>query len=203
MAFSAEAVQKGRSMLAGRLGERIGSALVTLVDQGNLPRGHVSAPFDGEGVPTQRTVLAEGGMLLGYLHTSYTARRSGAVSTGNAVRAGYRSAPEVGGTNFALVAEPTPLAELVGDVERGLLVLGTRNVGGINPVSGDYSVGATGVWIERGLEAGPVNGVTIAASMLDMLTGLVAAGDDVRWVPGTTAVGCGTLRIEGMTIAGA
>jgi PmbA protein len=201
-ALSAEAVLKGRSMLAGRVGQRIGSELVTLVDRGDLPGGLGTAPFDGEGVPAGRTVLVEGGILGGFLHNTYTARRSGTRSTGNGVRSSYRSSPDVGATNFSLEAQATPLAELIGQVQRGLLVLSTRNVGGINPISGDYSVGASGVWIENGEEAGPVTGVTIAANMLDMLAGLVAVGDDFRWVPGAATVGVPTLRIEGMTIAG-
>jgi len=199
-ALSGEAVLKGRSMFVGRLGENVGPTLITLVDEGCLPGGLASTPFDAEGVPTTRTPLVEAGVLRRFLHNSYTARRSGASSTGNAVRAGYRGSPEVGATNFSLVAEATPLGELLGNIERGLHVVTTRNVGGINPVSGDYSVGAAGVWLEDGQEVGPVSGVTIAANMLDMLARLDAVGDDFSWSPGV--VGCGTLRIEGMTIGG-
>jgi PmbA protein len=202
-ALSGEAVLKGRSMFAARLGRQLGSELVTLVDDSGLPGGLGSAPFDGEGVPGGRTVLIEGGVLRGFLHNTFTARRAGAASTGNAVRASYRSTPEVGATNFSLEAPSTSCGRLIQEVERGLLVLATRNVGGINPINGDYSVGASGVWIERGEEAGPVSGVTIAANMLDMLAGLAAAGDDLRWIPGPAAIGVPTLRIEGMTIAGA
>jgi PmbA protein len=200
-ALSGEAVLKGRSMFVGRLGERVGPQLLTLIDQGNLPGGLASAPFDGEGVGCGRTVLVEDGLLRGFLHNTYTARRTGASSTGNAVRGSYRERPEVGSTNFSLSAEALPLAELLDGVQRGLYVLTTRNVGGINPVNGDYSVGAAGVWLEDGKEAGPVAGVTIAANMHDMLAGLAAVADDFRWSSG--AIGCGTIRVEGMTIAGA
>jgi PmbA protein len=199
-ALSGEAVLKGRSMFVGRLGERVGPELLTLIDQGNLTGGLASAPFDGEGVACGRTVLVEDGLLRGFLHNTYTARRSGASSTGNAVRGSYRERPEVGSTNFSLSAQAMPLAELLGGVQKGLQVLTTRNVGGINPVNGDYSVGAAGVWLEDGNEAGPVAGVTIAANMHDMLAELAAVADDFRWSPG--AIGCGTIRIEGMTIAG-
>src|SRR5204862_5886144 len=116
-----------------------------------------------------------------------------------AVRPSYRGGPEVGPTNFSLAAATTPLADLLVGVQRGLLVMTTRNVGGINPINGDYSVGAAGVWLEDGQEAGPVSDVTIAANMHDMLAGLVAVGDDFRWTP--AAIGSGTVRIEGMTIA--
>jgi PmbA protein len=199
-ALSGEAVLKGRSMFVGRLGERVGPDLLTLLDQGNLPGGLASAPFDGEGVACGRSVLVEDGLLRGFLHNTYTARRTGASSTGNAVRGSYRERPEVGSTNFSLSVEAMPLAQLLGGVQRGLHVLTTRNVGGINPVNGDYSVGAAGVWLEDGNEAGPVAGVTIAANMHDMLANLAAVADDFRWSPG--AIGCGTIRIEGMTIAG-
>jgi PmbA protein len=201
-ALSGEAAGKGCSMYGGRLGQRVGSELVTLVDDASLPGGPASAPFDGEGIPGRRTVLVEQGLLRGFLHNSYSARRAGAHSTGNGVRQSYRSMPDVGPTNFALVGPVTPRAELLGAVERGLLVVTTRNVGGINPVSGDYSVGAAGVWIERGQETTPVAGVTIAANLLDLLGGLVAIGDDFRWTPGGGASGSGALRFEGMTIAG-
>jgi PmbA protein len=202
-ALSGEAVLKGRSMFAGRLGQRVGSPLVTLVDQGNLPGGLGSAPFDGEGVPSGRTVLIDGGLLTGYLHNGYTARRMGARSTGNGVRQNYRLAAEVGPTNFGLATGQIGREALISQVQRGLLVLATRNVGGINPVNGDYSVGAAGVWLEDGQETGPVAGVTIAANMLEMLAGLTAVADDLRWMPGSGAIGSGTVRIEGMTIAGA
>jgi PmbA protein len=201
-ALSGEAVVKGRSMYAGRLGQRVGSELVTLVDDGGLVGGPASAPFDGEGVPAQRTVLVEQGLLRGFLHNSYSARRAEARSTGNGVRQSYRLMPDVGPTNLALLAPTTPRAELLGAVERGLQVVTTRNVGGINPISGDYSVGASGVWLEHGQEAGPVAGVTIAANLLDLLGNLVAVGDDFRWIPSGGASGSGALRFEGMTIAG-
>jgi PmbA protein len=202
-ALSGAAVVKGRSMFVGRLGERVGSDLVTLVDQGNLPGGLGSSPFDGEGVPTARTVLVEGGLLRSFMHTTYTARRSGAASTGNAIRPGYQDGPSAGPTNFALAALTTPRARLLSNVRRGLHVVTTRNVGGISPISGDYSVGAAGVWLENGEEVGPVAGVTIAGNMYSMLDGLVEMADDFRWVPSGGMVGTGTIRIEGMTIAGA
>jgi PmbA protein len=95
-----------------------------------------------------------------------------------------------------------PRSELIAGVEHGLLVTSTRNVGGVNAVNGDYSVGAAGVWLENGQETAPVSGVTIAASIGEMLHGLVAAGDDLRWIPAGGVLGCPTIRIEGMTIAG-
>ena len=201
-ALSGEAVLKGRSILVGRQLSRIGSPLVTLADDGSLPGGYASAPVDGEGVPTGRTVLVRSGVLQGLLHSTYTARRAGARSTGNAVRGSYRSLPEVGLTNLQLEPGPDSPEALIAGVDRGLYVVVTRNVGGINPVSGDYSVGASGRWIERGELAGPVSRVTIAAPVLEMLANMSAVGSDLRWVPGQGAIGAPTVRIDGLTIGG-
>ncbi len=201
-ALSAEAVLKGRSFLVGREGQRVSSPLITLVDDGSLPRAYATAPVDGEGVPTQRTELLQGGVLGGLLHSAYTARRAGASPTGNGLRPTHRVLPEVGPSNLLL--EPGPLSAdgLIAGVESGLLVVTTRNVGGINPVSGDYSVGASGRWIERGEVAGPVSGVTIAAPMLEMLANLSAIASDVRWIPGLGAVAAPSVRIDDVTIGG-
>jgi PmbA protein len=202
LALSAEAVLKGRSMFAGKLGQRVGSSLVTLVDQGDLPEGLVSAPFDDEGVPTGRTALVERGVLRGFLQSVYTARRLDVEPTGNAMRMGYRQPPEVTATNFALRAEPTPRAKLLAETPRALLALTTRNVGGINPVNGDFSVGAAGVWLEHGEPTQAVSGVTLAANMHDLLAELSGVGDDFRWAPTGGAIGSGTLRIDGVMIGG-
>ena len=201
-ALSGEAVLKGRSVLVGRERTRIGSAAVALIDDGSLPGGYATAPVDGEGVPAERTVLVEGGVLRGLLHNTYTARRAGVRSTGNGVRGSYRSLPEVGPTNLQLEPGPHSPEALIAGVERGLYVVATRNVGGINPISGDYSVGASGRWIERGELAGPVSGVTIAAPILEMVANLSAVGSDLRWVPGQGAIGAPTVRIDGVTIGG-
>lgn len=201
-ALSGEAVLKGRSMFADLPGDLVASPLVSLVDQGDLVSGLASSPFDGEGVPTRSTTLIDQGRLRGLLHNTITAQRRGAASTGNGVRQSYRAAPEVGPTNLRLVGPTTPREALLASVGRGLRVVTTRNVGGINPVSADYSVGAAGVWIEDGQEAGPVAGVTIAANMRHMLANIAAVGDDFRWTPGAGAIGCGSLRVDDMMVAG-
>ena len=202
LALSAEAMLKGRSMYAGRLGQRVGSKLVNLVDQGDLADGLLSSPFDDEGVPTGRTVLVEQGVLRGFLQSVYTARRLDVEPTGNGMRTGYRQPPEVTITNFALRAEPTPRATLLAETPRALLALTTRNVGGINPVNGDFSVGAAGVWLERGEPTQPVGGVTLAANIHDLLAELSGVGDDFRWSPSVGAIGSATLRIDGVMIGG-
>lgn len=201
-ALSGEAVLKGRSMFLDKLGQQVADAGVTIVDQGNLRGGLASSPVDGEGVPTQRTVVIEQGTLQGFLHNLYTAARTGVQSTGNASRDSFRRTPEIGPTNLLLEPGDRSREAVIADVERGFYVITTRNVGGISPVSGDYSVGAAGLAIEGGQLAGPVAGVTIAASMPEMLAHLSARASDLRWVPGGGAIGSPTIRIDGMTLAG-
>ena len=201
-ALYGDAVARGRSMFVGRIGQRVGSRLVMLHDRGDLPGAPRSAPFDGEGVPTGSTPLVDAGVLRGFLHTSDSARRAGAESTANSIRTSYRAAPDVGPTN--LVLEPGPLSrdELVRGVEYGLYVVTTRNVGGINPVSGDYSVGASGRLIERGELTRPVTGVTIAGPMLELLANVGAVASDARWSTGQAPVLAPTVRIDGVAIGG-
>lgn len=201
-ALSADALQKGRSFLGGREGQAIGSPLVTIADEGDLFGGYASAPFDGEGTPTRAMVLVENGLLRGCLHNAYTARRAATLSTGNGPRVSYRGLPEVGPSNFMLRPGLGTYDELIAGVGRGLLVVSTRNVGGINPVSGDYSVGASGVWIERGELAGPVSGVTIAAPMGELLRNVSGIGAEIRWSPGASAYGSPVVRVDGVTIGG-
>ncbi|MCC6177072.1 MAG: TldD/PmbA family protein [Chloroflexi bacterium] len=213
-ALAGDAVVKGRSVFATRkgsgaeqgagpwLGQHVGSPLVTLEDVGNLPGGPATAPVDGEGVPTRATRLIEQGVLRGFLHNTESAVQVGVHSTGNAVRASYRAAPEVGPTNLRLLAGDLPPDEIVRGVDDGLYVIATRNVGGINPVSGDYSVGASGRRIVRGELTEPVSGVAIAASLLDVLAGVAAVGSDPRWSGGQGAVYAPTVRVDGVTIGG-
>jgi PmbA protein len=201
-ALSADAALKGRSMFLGKEGQAVAASAVTLVDQGDRRGGLGSMPFDGEGVPTGRTELLRAGTLSGWLHNTYTARRMGAQSTGNAVRPSFRGVPGVGPTNLWLEPGPQTPEELLKGVQRGLHVVLSKNVGGINPVNGDYSVGASGVWIEDGAIAHPVSQVTIAGNMLEMLRNVAAIGSDLRWIPSGGVIGTPTLHFADMTVAG-
>lgn len=201
-ALTAEAMQRGRSFLIDKMGATIGTELVNLVDNGRLRRGLASAPFDGEGVPTTLTRLIKAGVLERVIYDTYTARKDGISSTGNAGRGSHRSLPSLGPTNFYLEPSDTPPEEIMAGVERGLYVTNTMGLAGINPVSGDYSVGASGLWIEHGQLTKPVTAVTVAATMLDMLGRLTAVGNDLRFVPMFGSVGSPTIRIDGMVVAG-
>jgi len=201
-ALTAESMQRGRSFLMGKLGEKIASQGVNLVDDGRLVRGLGSASFDGEGVPTSRTRLVVDGTLEHLLYDTYTARRDGTSSTGNAQRSSYRGLPYPAPTNLFLVPSSKPVEEVIAGVDKGLFVTNTMNTGGINPVNGDYSVGASGLWVQKGEIVGPVTGVTVAGNMADMLYGIRDVARDLRFIPIADSIGAPTFVVEGMTIGG-
>ena len=150
-ALTADAVQKNRSLFAGREGERVAGELLELVDDGTLVDGLESAPFDGEGVPSGRTPLITGGVLQGFLYDTYTARKAGRTSTGNGLRGGYSGLPGVRPTNLVVAGPATPFADIVAGIERGVLVTDAVGIhSGANPISGEFSVGISGVLIEGG-----------------------------------------------------
>jgi PmbA protein len=199
-ALSAESVQKQRSLFAGLLGDEVGSPLMTLVDDGRTLDGPAAAPFDDEGVPTGRTELIAHGMLTAFLHNAYTARRGGTDSTGNARRGGYRTPPGVGTTNFFVEPGATPVSDILLRAERGVLIQDVSGVhSGANPISGEFSVGATGLRIVDGELGEPLREMTVASTVPEMLKGIAAVGDDLRFF---TAVGVPTILIAEMTVAG-
>lgn len=192
-AVSAANVAIGNSYLADRVGERIGSDLVTIVDDGRLPGGMGTSPFDAEGVPTQRTVVFSRGVLQTHLFDTYYARKLGARSTGNASGGG------IGPNNFYLEAGEMSLEELIADTARGLLVL---NIIGFatEAASGTYSRGASGILIEKGELTQPVDGVTIASNFATgILPGIDAVANDLRF---DAPVVSPSFRVAEMTISG-
>ena len=159
--------------------------------------GFGTSPFDGDGLPTRRTVLVENGILKNYMLNTYTARKLGMESTGNASR-GLAGAPGIGAGNFFLEPGTLTPEQIIADVPNGLYVTETMGFG-VNLVTGDYSQGASGLWIENGELAYPVEEITIAGNLKDMFRNISAIGNDLVF-RGAGAVP--TLRIEGMTIAG-
>jgi PmbA protein len=202
-ALTGDAVQKGRSLFATRLGESVAAASLTLVDDGRIPGAPGSSPWDAEGVPTQRTEVISGGALRSFLYDTTTARRAGTRSTGNASRAGFKSAPGVAPTNLMFDSTGQTRDELLQGVGRGLYVQDFHGVhSGANPVTGDFSVGATGRLLEGGALGRPVKEVTIAAPMLDILAGISAIATDRRWLPFGGSYGGATTLVAEMTVAG-
>ncbi len=186
------------SFLLDRLGERIASSVVTVVDDPLRPGGAASRPFDGEGVASRRRVVVADGMLETYLLDSYSARRLGMRPTGHAARAAG-DAPVVSSTNLFLAAGPHTPDAIIASVPAGLYV--TELIGfGVNLVTGDYSRGAAGIWIDRGELAYPVEEVTIAGNLRDMLAGIEMVGNDLVFRGSTSAP---TIKVGRMTVAGA
>jgi PmbA protein len=201
--LSAGAVQRGRSPFAERLGAEIAGEALVLHDDGLDPEGSASSPFDGEGVPCRRTALIEGGTLRTYLYDTYTARRGGAATTGNAGRGGYRSQPSVSTTNLVVAPGTLSFGELLREAGEGVFVTDVAGLhSGVNPVSGDFSVGASGRAIRGGELAEPLREFTIASDLVSMLRAVRAAGADARWVPFGGSVSTPSLLIEAMTVAG-
>ncbi len=198
-ALSAEAVQKGRSLFAGKVGKSVAAPGVTIVDDATLPGGLLSSPFDGEGVPGQRTVLIEGGQLRGFLYNTYTAARDQVASTGNAARGSFKSTPEVGSTNFYLAPGGFAPEQIIESTTWGLYLTEVMGMHTANPISGDFSVGAAGIWIEHGELTKPVRGMVIAGNILELLEAVDAVGNDLRFFVGK---GAPTIRVTGLTVSG-
>jgi PmbA protein len=202
-AASGDAIWRSASFLAGRLGEQIAAPNLTIVDDNTmlLPSGaggFGSSPFDGEGLPSRRTVVVEAGVLRTYLMNTYSARKLGMKSTHNASR-GLAGTPGIGCGNLYLTPGTLSEEQIIGDVPAGLYVTGLMGFG-VNVVTGDYSRGATGLWIENGELTHAVEEVTIAGNLAEMLRNVTAIGSDLEF---RSAVASPTLRIDGMTIAGA
>jgi PmbA protein len=196
-AVRGDAIYRSASFLAGKLGQKVANENVTILDDGLRPGGFGSRPFDGEGIPSSITSVVEKGVLQNYLLNCYTARKLNLQTTGNASR-GIAGPPGVGLKNFYMPAGPYSPEEIVRSVMSGFYV--TELIGfGVNTVTGDYSRGAAGMWIERGELAYPVEEVTIAGNLADMLTRIEMVGSDLEF---RSALASPTLLISGLTVAG-
>jgi PmbA protein len=196
-ALSGYALYKGASFLIGQLGRQIAPETVTVYDDGRMSRGLGSRPFDGEGLPTRKTTVVERGVLKSYLLDTYSGRKLGMASTGNASRSVGES-PSVGPTNFYLVPGTATPTDIIRSVKRGLYV--TELIGfGINMVTGDYSRGAAGFWIENGELAYPVEEITIAGNLKGMFRDVEMIGNDLEF---RGRIASPTVKIGEMTVAG-
>ena len=198
-ALTGEAVLKGKSLFANKKGQKVAADEVCIIDDGCKIGGIMSAPFDGEGVPTSKTTLIQDGALKGFLHNTYTAANMGEQSTGNAVRNSFKSTPEVGTTNFYINSGKTSRKKLIDEVNKGFYITEVMGMHTANPISGDFSLGAAGIWIENGEFTKPVRGVAIAGNILELLQAVEVVGDDLTFFVGK---GSPTLRIGEMVISG-
>ncbi len=197
-AINGERVLQGASFLRESLDTKISSELITIFDDGTVPKGLGSKWFDGEGVPTQKRIIVDKGVLKSFIYNTIAAKRAGARSTGNASRGGFRSLPGIGAHNFYMAKGDSTPDEIIQATKTGLLLKGVTGYG-INPVNGNFSGGASGFWIENGKIAFPVKGLTIAGKAEEMLIAIDMVGTDLDLNRVFTAP---TFRIPNMQIGG-
>ena len=196
-AVNGDSVYRGASYLAGKLNEKIAGENITIVDDGTMVGGFGTSAFDSEGVASRKTTVIENGVLKSYLLNTYTAKKLGMQTTGNASR-GLAGTPGIGPGNFFLKPGAKSVKEIIGDIKEGLLV--TELLGfGVNLVTGDFSRGASGLWIENGELTFPVEEITVAGNLKDMFSNISEIGDDLEF---RGAIASPTIRIDGMTVAG-
>jgi PmbA protein len=192
-----DSVYRGASFLAGKLGEQIASANVTVIDDGTMPGGFGTTPFDGEGIPSRRTVVIENGILKSYLLNTYTAKKLGLETTANASR-GLAGTPGIGPGNYFLQPGTKTPGQIIAEIKDGLYV--TEFLGhGANLVTGDYSRGASGLWIVNGELAYPVEEITVAGNLKDIFRNISEIASDLEF---RGSVASPTIRIDGLTVGG-
>ncbi len=200
--LNGESVAKGRSLFMDRLGENVASAIVTLVDDPTNSKAYTATDLDGEGLAARRNVLIDGGVLQQFVHSSYSGRRVGAKSTGNAIRGGFKGTPGVGCLALQLLPGQRDQDALIADIDDGVLVQSVSGLhSGVNAISGDFSAGASGLSIANGKLGGPIREFTIASTLQRMLLDVVEVGNDVDWLP-MRAAGV-SLVIRDVTMSGA
>ncbi|HEX2029050.1 MAG TPA: TldD/PmbA family protein [Nitriliruptorales bacterium] len=203
--LSAEAVLKGRSLFADRLGDQVAGEDLTLLDDGLLADGPATAPFDGEGVPQHTTALIQGGTLRSFLHNTWSALRfgEGASSTGNASRGSFTSSPGIAPTNLYLEPGPLDPARVLATAGEAVYVQDVAGLhSGANPISGDFSVGVTGLAVRGGELAEPFREATVASTIVELLRAITVVGDDLRFLPFHGALGGSTVLVAEMSVSG-
>src|SRR5450631_3301335 len=195
--INGDSVYRGASFLAGKLGQKIAGDQVNVIDDGTIPGGFGTSPFDGEGIPTRRTVVIENGVLKSYLLNTYTARKLKMETTANASR-GLAGTPGIGPGNYFLEPGAKTPQQIIAEIKDGLYV--TEFLGhGANLVTGDYSRGASGMWIVNGELAYPVEEITVAGNLKDMFCNISEIGSDLEF---RGSVASPTIRIDGLTVGG-
>jgi PmbA protein len=204
--FLADQGQKGKSRLQGKQGEKFFSPLITIVDDGLYPAGISTAPIDGEGMPSQRTTLVDRGEIHGYLYDRYWANRenlsssgSNVGSTGNSRRRGIKSPPGVGISNFFIEPGDLNSSKLVEKMWQGVVLDDVMGLHTADPISGDFSLGCSGDWVERGRKVHPVKSIAIAGNLFELFRKVTGLGDDLRFFGG---VGSPSLLVKELMISG-
>jgi PmbA protein len=198
--FSAENVQKGMSLLKGKLGEQVADASVTIIDDPFLVERPNSCAFDAEGVATFRKNIVENGRLATYLYNQKTAKKDGVISTGNAAKTSYKSAIGTAPINLYIKPGSQSWEQLLQEMDQGLVIIDVQGThSGANPVSGDFSLSAYGYWVEGGRIVRPVNQITIAGNFFEMLKDVEVIGSDLDW---GGIFGSPSLLVKKLAVAG-
>jgi PmbA protein len=203
--FSAEAVQKGLSLLEGKINQSIGNSELTIVDHPHLENKMASRSFDSEGVPTRVKKIVENGQLNTFLHNLKTANKAQVKSTGNAIRYSYKSSVGIAPSNFYIEAGRTPVDDMIKTIDKGLYIVSLEGLhAGINPVSGDFSLATKGFLIENGRKVMPVNQITISGNFLKVLHTIEMIGKDLEFgLPsGASIYGAPSIKVKSLTISG-
>jgi PmbA protein len=197
--FSAESVQKKRSLFIDKLGTEVAAPTITVLDDGLRDGGLGTAPCDDELVPLQKKTIIDRGRLALFLYNTYAANKDKTVSTGNGMRGGFKGLPGVGITNLYIEPGTEPLEALIASMDKGLFVTEVMGMHTANSISGDFSVGATGFWIEKGKKAYPVRELTIAGNILELMKSVGVVGSDIRF---SGRIGCPSLLVDHLSIGG-
>jgi PmbA protein len=199
--FSADSVIKGKSLFAGKVDQRVASERVTIVDDARTPGALRTAPFDGEGVTTTTRTLVDKGVLVGYLSSLKTAKKMEQAPTGNARRGSYATPSRIGAANFHLAPGANAPEALVNGLDRSLRITSLLNLHTVDPISGEFSLGATGDYLEKGERKYPVQGITIAGNLTTLLASIAGVANDL--VFGSSGLGSPTFVISELSIGGA
>ncbi len=197
--FLGDSVQKGKSMLKERIGEKIFSSKINILDNGTLQGGWATAPFDGEGIPTQKTDLVREGVCTSFLYDTYWGKRSGRDSTGNCRRFSFKSSPMVSISNLYIEKGDLAVSELIKNIDKGIYITDVMGVHTSNPITGDFSLGSMGFWIENGEKTFPVKGIAIAGNLLELFSEVAGLGEDIKFLGG---IGAPSMVVEALNVSG-
>lgn len=197
--FLADNLHKGKSMLKDKKGKNIFSDCLTIIDNGLLQGGWGTSLFDSEGAPKQKTSLIKNGVLENYLYDTYWANREGIKSTGNSSRSNFKSVPAVSVSNLYIENGTASFDDMMKEIDKGILITGLLGVHTVNTISGDFSLGATGFYIENGKVSYPVRGMAIAGNLMDLFSRVVRVGSDTRFFGN---VGAPSLLLNEMDVSG-
>jgi PmbA protein len=197
--FFGENVYKGKSLLKGKINEAVASPRIQLVDDGLYPRGMGSAPFDDEGTPQARTILVKDGVLVSYLFDEYWSKKAGSEPTGNSFRSHIASPPTTSVSNLFIDTGASSPEQLLGDMDSGLFITEVMGAHTIDPVSGEFSLGASGIWIREGKTVFPLKGVTISGTIYELFSAVEELGDDLRFLG---RIGAPSLLVKEILVSG-